>query len=303
VSAPVIVQVPASTSNLGAGFDCLGVALDVWLRVEASLEPAGAGFRVERHGTLAALDRPVAEDCLVIGFTAACTAAGAELEHGVTFSADSTIPVGRGLGSSAAATVAGALAANELLRLGLDTAELLCLCASIEGHADNVAPVLAGGATLVARGPRGYLVSPVEVHPDIAFVFAVPDFALETRRARAVLPEFVPHRVAARAAARAALLLRGLADADPELLAVGLDDVLHVPFRRRLVPGYAGVTSAARSAGAFGATLSGSGSAIVALAPTHRAAAVAQALEAAWRSCGIAAHIIQPSIVKEFACH
>ena len=298
-----LIQVPASASNLGAGFDCIGVAVDLWLHVSAALQDRSAGWTVCRAGTLTTVDCAPADDRLVAGFAAACAAAGAACDHGVSFNAHSSIPVGRGLGSSAAATLAGALAANALLQLALDDDALLAACSDVEGHADNVAPALAGGATLVARRRHGgYLVTPVDVHPDIALVFAVPDFVLETRRARAVLPEFVPHRTAAGAVARAASLVRGLSSGDERLLALGLDDVLHVPFRRRLVPGYGEVTAAARAAGAFGATLSGSGSAIVALAPAARAPAVADAMRAAWAAHGIEAEVIQPSIVREVAC-
>lgn len=298
----VSIQVPASTSNLGAGFDCIGVALDVWLRLDAALDPLADGFDVARAGTLAALTLPPEEDRLVAGFRAACAAAGTAVPNGVSLHADSDIPIARGLGSSAAATIAGALAANQLLLLGLGESALIDLCAALEGHADNVAPALTGGATLVNRSAGGCLVTPLEVHPDIAFVFAVPDFTVETRRARAVLPEFVPHRTAAGAAARAATLVRGLSDGSPALLAVGLDDVLHVPFRKRLIPGYVAVTAAARGAGAFGATLSGSGSAIVALAPQRAASAVAEAVERAWRELGVRADILQPTIVREVVC-
>ena len=303
MTARPLIQVPASTSNLGAGFDCIGVAVDLWLHVAASLQERSAGWTVFRAGTLTAVNCAPADDRLVAGFRAACAAAHSAFEGGVAFNAHSAIPVGKGLGSSAAATLAGALAANELLQLGLDDAALLDACSGVEGHADNVAPALAGGATLVARRAGGYLAMPVDVHPDIALVFAVPDFVLETRRARAVLPEFVPHRTAAGAVARAASLVRGLASGDAVLLGLGLDDVLHVPFRRRLVPGYGEVTAAARAAGAFGATLSGSGSSIVALAPAACSLAVAEAMRAAWHKLGVEAAVIQPSIVRELlAC-
>jgi homoserine kinase len=293
----VSILVPASTSNLGAGFDCVGVALGLWLRVEASRLDAGAGaLELRRSGTLAALDVPTGDDRIVRGFQSACESAGAG-RVGVVLEAHSSIPIGRGLGSSAAATVAGALAARALLGLDLDDAAVLDLCAAIEGHADNVAPILFGGATLVTRGAGGLLVTPLDVHEGLAFVIAVPPFAVQTDSARSILPASVSHGTAATAASHAAALVHGLAHADGALLGVALDDVLHVPFRRRLVAGYERVTAAARAAGAFGATLSGSGSSILAITPVPAASRVGEAMAGAWRDAGVIADIIHPEVV------
>ncbi len=294
--ATVTVRVPGSTSNLGAGFDCVGIAVDRWLRVTARLAPGAAGM--ERRGTLQALDTPLEHDLLFRGFAAACDRAGQEVPKDVAFLADSGIPVARGLGSSAAAVVAGAVAATELLSLQLDRAAITTLCTEIEGHPDNVAPMVHGGATLAVSTPDGLVVSPLVVHPSLALVFAIPDFSIETKRARAVLPAALAYSHAVQAAARSAALVQGLAQGDPRLLAAGLDDVLHVPFRRSLVVGYDAVTSAARSAGAYGATLSGSGPTLVAVAPIGRTDAVAVAMVRAWRDCGIVAepfHVARPA--------
>ena len=238
---------------------------------------------IERRGTLSGLAVRPEDDLVYRGFIAACRIGGRALPR-VALTADSDIPVGRGLGSSAAAIVAGAAAATALLDMELEPETLLSVCAEIEGHADNVAPALYGGATLAVQRPAGgFLVAPIEVHPSIAFVFAVPDFTLETKRARAALPAVVAHATASTAAARGAALVRGLATGDSELLAIALDDVLHVPYRRALVRGYDAVTSAAKAAGAHGATLSGSGPTIVALAPLNRTGAVADAMRQAWQ--------------------
>ncbi len=285
--ATVTVRVPGSTSNVGSGFDCVGVAVDRWLRVTARRAPGAAG--IERRGTLQALDTPLARDLLYRGFTAACDRAGQQVPRDIAFLADSGIPVARGLGSSAAALVAGAVAATTLLSLQLDRAAIASLCAELEGHPDNVAPMVHGGATLAVSTPDGLAVSPLVVHPSLALVFAIPDFSIETKRARAVLPTTLPFSQAVQAAARSAALVQGLAHGDRRLLAAGLDDVLHVPFRRSLVVGYDAVTSAARSAGAFGATLSGSGPTLVAIAPIDRSDAVAAAMARAWRECGVVA--------------
>lgn len=286
--ASVTVRVPGSTSNLGAGFDCVGVAVDRWLRVTATTGP-GAGTTVERRGTLGALDVPPDADLLCRGFAAACAKAGRQVPSGLALVADSDIPVARGLGSSAAATVAGAAAATALLALELDRDDLTALCLELEGHPDNVAPAVYGGANLVLPGlppARGPIVTPLVIHESLALVFAVPDFTVETTRARAVLPATLPHAQAVQAAAKGAALVHGLAHADGRLLAAALDDVLHVPFRLPLVPGYAEVTAAARATGAYGATLSGSGPTVVAVTPGARASAVAEAMVRAWRARG-----------------
>jgi homoserine kinase len=286
----VAVRVPGSTSNLGGGFDCIGMAVDRWLTVTARRDVSESPTpRMVRHGTLEALAgvRPE-RDTIFAGFRAACTAAGAAVPGGLIFEGGSEIPVGRGIGSSAAATVAGAAIANAMLALRFDARTLAGICAKLEGHPDNVAPSVYGGAVLALDGDP-IIVSALDVHPSLVFIFAVPDFAVETKRARAALPNVVPHVTAVQAAARSAALVRGLATAEPALLAVGLEDVLHVPHRRALVRGFDVVSAAAVGAGAFGATLSGSGSSIVAVARTDESAAVEAAMAAAWRERGVIA--------------
>ncbi len=283
--ASVTVRVPASSSNLGAGFDCVGVAVGRWLPAAATAAPV----TLERAGTLAALAVPADEDWLYRGFAAVCRRAGQPVPPGLVLAADSEIPVARGLGSSAAAAVAGAVAATKLLGLALDAHAVAAVATELEGHPDNVAAATFGGATLVVPGPDGDIVTPLAVHVSLAFVFAVPDFTVETKHARAVLPATLPHAQAVRAAAKSAALVQGLALGDPRLLAAALDDVLHVPFRRSLVRGYDEVVGAARQAGAYGATLSGSGPTLVALAPLAQATAVGVAMVRAWRECAVAA--------------
>lgn len=294
MSAGVSVRVPATSSNLGAGFDCVGIAVDRWLEASAEITlpaaaAAGPPLKIERAGTLTSLDLPPQRDLLYAGFAAACRAASRDLPGGLVLRASSEIPIGRGLGSSAAAIVAGALLADRLLGLGLDDHAIIGVGSQVEGHPDNVAPAVLGGATLAARGPAGLAVAPIPVHPSLALIFAVPDFAVATTAARAVLPDVLPHRTAVTAASRAAALVAGLASGRGDLLVAALDDVLHVPYRRRLVRGYEAVTGAARDAGAFGATLSGSGSGIVAIGLAERARAVERAMAAAWRALDVAA--------------
>jgi homoserine kinase len=261
------------------------MAIDRCVRLVATRQASDAPLRLERRGALESLTVPAEQDLLYLGFVRACRAAGREPPRGLLFEASSDIPVARGLGSSAAAVVAGALAARALCDLNIDDAALVALCADIEGHPDNVAPSVWGGAALVLKTASEQLVyTPLEVHESLVFIFAVPDFTLSTERARSVLPATVTHHTAVVAAGRAAALVQGLAHAHPGLLALGLDDVLHVPQRRALMRGYDEVTTAAQAAGAYGATLSGSGSTIVALGSAATAPAVEAAMAHAWRT-------------------
>ena len=288
----VAVRVPCSTSNVGGGFDCIGIALDRYLEAEAWLRPGGGPTTIERAGELAALDAAgvgAAEDLLVRGATLACSARGVPLPEGLAFAATSGIPVARGLGSSAAALVAGALLVDRLVELELGPMAVLQLCATEEGHPDNVGPIICGGAVLGVPHAGAWSFTQLELHSDVAIVLAIPTFHASTRDMRAALPAQVPLDTAVRAASKGAALVQGLATANEALLGWALDDVVHVPYRRALDPGYDAVERAARAAGAWGATLSGAGSSLLALAPKERAGAVGVAMAEAWRGEGIAA--------------
>src|SRR5882762_2457288 len=285
------VRAPASSSNLGAGFDCIGVAVDRWL-VASVTSAAGGAISIRRRGRLTAVSVPVDDDLLTRGFRAACAAAGAPLA-GAVIDATSDIPVGCGLGSSAAAIVAGVLLADAALELNLTRQQIVEIATAIEGHPDNVAPAVYGGAVLSVRTPAGLVSTSLTVASDLELVLAVPPFPSDTKAARAALPKTLPHSDAVLAASRAAALVQGLSTGDGALLGAALDDVLHVPFRRARIPGYDAVVRAAQDAGAFGATLSGAGSAILAIAPRERATAVGAAMIAAWRSAGVDAELIR----------
>lgn len=295
MSRRALVRVPASVSNLGAGFDHVGVAVDRRLTLSATLDPeSSAPLTIERAGTLAGLAVEPGDDLLAAGVRAACEAAGRAVPTGLGLRVSSQIPVARGLGSSAAATVAGAVAADALLQLRLGDRALAAAAAAVEGHLDNVVPAIWGGATLALAGADGTLVvAPLRVATSLALVLAVPDFTVRTEQARTVLPPTVPHATAVRAGALGAALVQGLATGDAALLAAALgNDVLHVPYRRTMIRGYDDVVGAAVAAGAHGATLSGSGSSLVAIAPTESAAAVADAMRAAWAAAGVDAQTL-----------
>lgn len=277
-------RVPCSTSNLGAGFDCLGLAFRRYL--EATFQPDDRPLAIDYAGTLA--DFAPTDDILLAAFRARAA------HHGVSdvrgrIHAHSDIPVARGLGSSAAATVAGLLLADAALGHASDRAELLRIATLREGHPDNAAPALLGGLVAVARAaddsPHAL---PLPLSPDIGFVYAAPEVEVATPAARAALPAQVPHALAVRALGRMAALVHGLATADPSLLQLGLLDELHVPYRLPLIPRAADAFAAAAAAGGWGATISGSGSGLIALCPPARADAVLAAMQHALGADGLA---------------
>jgi homoserine kinase len=233
----VTVEVPATSANLGPGFDCFGLALS-W-REQVELTVTDGGFVVDVTGEGA--DAVPRDDSHLIlrsalrGLT--------DLGHtvgGLRLRCHGTIPHGRGLGSSSAAIVAGLLAAAGLVRGAREeTVEsrrwTLQHAAAIEGHPDNVAAAVHGGFVLAWTGPLGVEVAVSPVHPDVAATVFVPSVPVATRAARGLLPASVPHRDAARNAGRAALLVHALA-LDPDQLLAGTADWLHQDQRRPAMP-------------------------------------------------------------------
>ena len=290
------VRVPATSANLGAGFDCIGIAVDRWLSASVEgddkLSTKSAAIIVNRTGARASLDVQPRDDMLYAGFAAACKESGRAVPKSLVFSAHSDIPVARGLGSSSAALVAGARLAQAALSLEIGDTAIAELCSRIEGHPDNVAPAVFGGAILgvpTDTEKQRWVFAPLTVDPEIAFVFIIPPFQVDTAAARALLPSAVDHALAVRAAGKGAALVEGLRTGDRALLENALDDVLHVPYRRHLIPGLASLHEAACAAGAYGITLSGSGSTLVAIAPQENAERVADATRDRWMSGGVQA--------------
>jgi homoserine kinase len=199
-------------------------------------------------------------------------------EVGGTLRLTSDIPIGKGLGSSAAAILAGsdlALAASGKSR---NDALVFEAAYEHEGHGDNAAPCLFGGLRAVLPGATGPLPIELALSPNLGFAYAAPATAIETKAARDVLPEQVGHDLAARSLARATALVRGLASADPELIKIGVEDELHVPHRLPMIPGAYNAIGAGCDAGAWAITISGSGSGLIALCDPSDAEGVARAM-------------------------
>lgn len=276
------VRVPGSTSNLGAGFDCLGMALDLWL--EARLVP-GAGPPRYR-GTLAGLDPD--DDLTQRLLTERDALQGYRLE------VESAIPVGKGLGSSAAAIVAGLALARLALGDPLDREAIYRGAAQEEGHPDNAGPAVFGGLVLAAHRP-----TQLALHQDLGVALAIPERALSTRAARDLLPATVAREAAVGQAARSAALVLGLTWGDPDLIDFGMDDRLAVPYRRRLLRGYDAAVATALEAGAYGVTISGAGSSLVAISARADVSGVAEAMAGALTDGGNPAMASAPGVAGQ----
>jgi homoserine kinase len=270
------VRVPATSANLGPGFDSFGLALP--LLAEFDLSPARAwAVSVDGDGD----GVPTGEDNLfVVAARATAAVAGASLSpHHV--SQRSAIPLARGLGSSAAAIVGGCVAANAALGGPLDRRTLLRVASDVEGHADNVAAALYGAFTLTLPTDDGPSATRLAFPGAWRVCLLVPSASLPTERARGVLSPTVSRADAVFNLAHAAALVAALLRADGALLSQAMDDRLHQPARRELVPSLEDIATAARGAGAFGAALSGAGPSVLAIAPARLAARVVAAMEGA----------------------
>jgi homoserine kinase len=240
----VTVRAPASTSNLGPGFDCLGVALSLYNQVTVKSGTAGGDNRMVRD---AARKFFAVANCKP--FDSSCDIRG-------------NVPIGRGLGSSVTVRLGVLHALNEIARTNLSRDELFKLCAELEGHPDNAAPATFGGFTIA----RGTDVQRFNVSPRLRFILLIPSFEIATIEARRLLPADILRTNAARNTANVAAIAAAFATRDYKRLRGCFVDYLHQPFRKKLIPFLDRVITAAERSGALGAFLSGSGSAICALA-------------------------------------
>ncbi len=280
------VKVPATTANLGPGFDALGLALDLWNEAEFSLpKGGGAGWTVEVTGEGAGILPTDASNLVAWAAQRLFKRAGQEAPARLRIHCTNRIPLGSGLGSSAAAAAAGLVGANALLNSPLSIMDLLSLAAEIEGHPDNAAAAFLGGLTVVITGDGDLVVRKIDI-PPLTAVVVVPEFSLSTHSARAALPGAVALSDAVSNLGRTALVVEALRTGDLELLGHAMQDRLHQPYRLELIPGADAALAAARQAGAAAAALSGAGPGVVAFGK-DRLGAVRQAMQDAFRTAGL----------------
>jgi homoserine kinase len=273
----VVVEVPASSANLGAGYDCLGVAIAMTNQIELEIRVWSRGtieLTVDGEGQNELTEDR--ENRFVRGLVAALTMAFGELpeEIGWRIGMRNQIPLSRGLGSSAAATVGGVLAGNALAGEPLSTPELLRLATEIEGHPDNAAAALLGGFVVSAATSSGVEAIRFDAPRELRAVLFIPDLRLSTSQMRAALPSSVPLADAVANLNAVAVGVAGLATGRLELLGRLTVDRLHEPYRAAVYPQLPVMVAAARAAGALGACLSGAGSTIIAFTDSAGGAVV-----------------------------
>ncbi len=272
----VTVTIPATSANLGPGYDCLGLALGLYNRITFS-ETVEPGLRITVTGTDAhkvAMDETnLVYQCAQIVFDEAGIR-----PSGLHIQQENSIPVGSGLGSSSTAVLGGLLGANELAGRPFTREEILQMAVAAEGHPDNVAPALYGGLILGIAHAEGLHIEHLPV-AEMRVVVVLPDFPLLTSEARAALPAKVPLPDAVFNASRTPLLIRALETADYGKLTLAIQDKLHQPYRIPLIPGLADAFTAAYTAGAAAVALSGAGPSLIAFAPSGHEA-IGQAVTA-----------------------
>jgi homoserine kinase len=283
----VSITVPATTANLGPGFDCIGAALTLYNDFKFTRLDEG-DLTITVTGTEAA--RVITD-----GDNLAYQAFVKLYQHlnltppPVKIEIQLDVPLARGLGSSATAIVGGLVGANQLAGSPLSQSQVMELAIAMEGHPDNVVPALLGGCRLAATSGTGWEICDIPWHEDVVSIVAIPDFELSTKEARGVLPTDVSRADAIFNIAHLGLLLRGLETGKGNWLKAGLQDRLHQPYRKALIKGYDAVNLAAVAAGAYGMVISGAGPTLLVLADAAHSQAVEVAMTDAWKQEGITA--------------
>ena len=291
----VRVRVPATTANLGSGFDVLGMALRLFNYVE--MEVLASGLKIEitgegRESIPASGENIVYKIAREVFQLAGCKA------NGLSIKMENNIPIARGMGSSAAALIGGAVAANTLCGNALSTSQLIDLASEIEGHPDNVVPAMIGGTTICAKIGRSITYRRIEPPAWLTAVVVVPHFELSTRIAREALPAKVPMEDVVFNMGRLSLLLYSFQNGDKDILREAMQDRLHQPYRLSLVPGMDKVFQEAVKAGAAGVAMSGAGPSVIAFCTNGQAEEIGKHMQGIFGEHGIdsSLKVLQPEL-------
>ena len=283
------VCVPATSANLGSGFDCVGVALNLYNELY---------FFADQKASLPMGTSLLNKESLAHqGMLQVAKYVGKKSPK-LNIAIKTVVPRARGLGSSATLTVAGLVAANLLLKADLKEEELLNLASKIEGHPDNAAPALLGGLVNSVTTEVGIKYIKVTPQQPLQVIVAVPDYKLATAEARKVLPAVVPHQDAVFNTGRFGMLMASFLTGDYQLLSLAMQDRLHQPYRLPLVPGLNEVMSAVLAHGALGSCLSGAGPSVLAFSD-NKADQLRKVMEETWKEHGISAKTYLLKISEE----
>ncbi len=300
IGQTVIVDVPSTSANLGPGFDCLGAAFELNNRFAIKrIQGSGERFELIMEGSEGSHLRGGPENLVYRAAQRVWKAADLE-PVGLEARVNLAVPPARGLGSSATAIVAGLVGANALMGSPLSKEKLLELAIDIEGHPDNVVPSLLGGLCMTAKAAsERWRVVRCEWTSSIKAVVAIPSIRLSTSEARRAMPKTIPLGDAVTNLGSLTLLLQGLRTGNGDLIADGMNDRLHEPYRWRLIKGGLQVRESALKAGAWGCAISGAGPSILALCEAKDGPAVSRAMTRAWEATGIASRAPLLSLQKD----
>lgn len=272
----ITVQVPATSANCGPGFDCLGVALNLYNLFTFTIDESATNntYTFEGYGADLLEKEDQTNNLVGEAMKRVFTEAKANPVYGKVHS-NTQIPPSRGLGSSSTAIVGGLLLANAYLGEPLTKEELLVIANDMEGHPDNVAPAILGNLVCAVQGAGDVYHTLIEVPSNLTFAVVVPEVIVETAYARSVLPSELPYKQAVANVGFATLFVGSMIQNRMDNLKVALQDYLHVPYRKELIPHCDDVFKAAKEAGAYGSTISGSGSTLIAYCSPENAVTIA----------------------------
>lgn len=288
------VSVPATTANIGPGFDCLGAALTRYNCFTFAPLSTADRLHIEVQGPGQEQVTTDTSNLAYVAFQQFFQTINQPVPA-LSLRIELDVPLARGLGSSSTAIVGGILGANAMAGDPLDPAALAELATAIEGHPDNVVPALLGGCRLATVDDGGVAtICEVAWHAEVVPILVVPAFEISTAKARAVLPASYSRTDAVYTLGHLGLLLQALATGNGDWLRTAMGDRIHEPYRKALIPGYDEVTQAARAAGAYGVTISGAGPTLLALGSADHAAEIATAMTTTWQQAGVTVVDAQP---------
>lgn len=306
----ISVKVPASTSNLGPGFDCIGMALPIYntITIEETVLP-GTGIEINVLNDNATSDDlltehiPMDENSIIYKAVELLYNSIGQTPSELKITVQSQIPIARGLGSSASVIVGGLLAANELLGHPADEVALLSIATEVEGHPDNVTPSIVGGLVLTSLEDDGSVVyRKLDWPEEWQITVCIPDYELSTEISRSVIPKEVPLQDAVFNAKRLAMFIQAINTKDSDLMKMALQDKLHQPYRMKLVPGLDKIMDNLKhEENVLGCVLSGAGPAIIVISQKNNLERIKSIINDTWEEMNVKVNIMTLSVETQGA--